>query len=75
MRLFSLEVVSVEWQEKVIRVVFKTQPQKYEKLKDKISQWKQVSNIQFRKQRKINQRPEDKQKQSKVQTSKPIQPN
>ena len=41
-------------------MVFKTEANEYEKLKDKISSWDEVSNLQFRKEKKVNTRIEDK---------------
>lgn len=52
--------MSVEGQEENIRVVFKTEANEYEKLKDKISSWDEVSNLQFRKEKRVNTRVEEK---------------
>ena len=59
----------MERQEKVVRVVFKTNPQSYGNIKDNIWKWKEVSNVQFRKEKKINTtRMEEKERVERVQS-------
>ena len=41
-------------------MVFKAEAQQYEKIKDKISKWEEVSNLQVRKEKKPNIRNEEK---------------
>lgn len=53
MKIFRLDLLSFENRDgKNALIVFRSDPEAYEGLKDRISQWSEVSNIRFRREKK-----------------------
>jgi hypothetical protein len=54
MRVFRLDLLSFEARDETnVLIVFRSEAEACEGLKDRISQWPEVSNIRFRREKKI----------------------